>query len=108
MEIIATDSDWIFTDAERLATFLDTDTGKRLIAKLVDTAPPLLASGDVNAILIRSGEVRGISGMIQTLMALAHPAPPSPSSSDTHPPLEDDAAWNDGQKLEPVVSQPTQ
>lgn len=103
MEIIADASAWLSTDAENLARFLETETGKRLIPKLVDSCPALLDKGDINAILIRSGEVRAWSGMIESLLLLAHSkagneGPPPPTTE--YPPLTDDRAWDDGQKLE--------
>jgi len=100
MEIVAGPLDWTPTDAEHLATFLDTETGKRLIPRLLVDCPTLLTSGDVNAILIRSGEVRGVQEMVRQMLQLAHPSVQDTASSDTYyPPLEDDKAWNDGQKL---------
>jgi hypothetical protein len=37
----------------------------------------------------------------QSILALAHPAPKSTGLeiADTHPSLENDAAWSDGKKL---------
>lgn len=116
MEILASGSDWIFTDAERLQSFLESETGKRFIAQLASKAPLLLASGDVNSILIRSGEVRAFSSVVQMIIDLAHPEPPPQDNpvSKAHPDLEDDSAWNDGESVAkpkdlfatPVVEQP--
>jgi hypothetical protein len=101
MEIVASASDWIFTDAERLRAFLETDTGKRFLAKLLERTPRLLPSGDTNSILIRSGEVRGIQIVAEEILALASPPPPEDKKviSETHPSLEDDAAWGDGESV---------
>jgi hypothetical protein len=107
-EIIAGPLDWVANDEENLARFLDTETGKRFLPKLMEEAPLLLERGHVNAILIRSGEVRGFQNVVRTILALAHPAPKgglSPVEKE-YPSLTDDAAWNDGQKLEPVPDKP--
>lgn len=100
MEVLAAQNDWIATDSDNLARFLETDTGKRLIPKLVEHAPRLLASGESNAILIRSGEVRAWTHLAETLLDLAHPAPPAPPQVTEYPALTDDKAWADGQKIE--------
>ena len=107
MEITAGQLDWLSTDEENLAKFLDTETGKRFIPKLVEYAPPLHSDGDTNAILIRTGEVRGYQNVVQTILALAHPAPKSTPSRIGYEAPEDDSAWNDGQKLTPVTPKPT-
>lgn len=94
MDIVASPLDWTFIDEENFAKFLDTETGKRLIPKLAEESPRLLAAGDTNAILIRAGEVRGIQSIIQTLILLAHPAPKIiPATHNAYPPLDDDTAW---------------
>lgn len=108
MEIIASALDWTQVDAERLAAFLDTDTGKRFLPKLVENAPPLFDGGDTNKILIRAGEVRGFQTLVREIISLAHPPPPGPSAPTNHyPALTDDAQWNDGQKIEPETEKPT-
>jgi hypothetical protein len=99
MEILANESDWLHTDAENWAAFLGTETGKRLIPELVKGFPALLEGGDINAILIRSGEVRAAQKLVESLVLLAHPSAPAPKGASEYPPLEDDAAWNDGQKI---------
>lgn len=101
MEILANPSDWTQFDAENLAKFLETETGKRLLPKLVETKPELLASGDINSILIRSGEVRAFDKMLNDMLLLAHPPAPMAQPVSEYPPLTKDEAWNDGQKLEP-------
>ena len=102
MEIIAGAMEWLPTDEENLAKFLDTDTGKRLLPKLADLAPDLLAAGDTNSILIRTGELRGYRDVMRTILTLAHP-PARSDVSDGKPgeyvPLDDDKHWGDKQKL---------
>lgn len=106
-EILAGPLDWIANDEENLARFLDTETGKRFLPKLMEEAPILLEKGHVNAILIRSGEVRGFQSVARAILFLAHPAKPSEiSSAPEYPPLTNDAAWNDGQKLQPEPEKP--
>ena len=93
MEISNDPIDWSTTDSDNFAKFLDTNTGKRLIPKLAAAAPPLFDRGDVNQILIRNGEVRGVQKILQEILDLAHPPPPPPQREDAHPPLEDDKYW---------------
>lgn len=101
LELIANPSDWTQFDAENLAKFLETETGKRLIPKLIEVKPVLLGAGDTNSILIRSGEVRAFDSMVQELVLLAHPPAPMSTPESEYPPLTRDEAWNDGQKLTP-------
>jgi hypothetical protein len=67
-------------------------------------APPLLPGGEVNAVLIRSGECRAFQNVVQELYFMAHPPPKvQPQSTSTeYPALTDDRAWNDGLKLVPL------
>jgi len=99
MEILANPSDWTQIDSENLAKFLETETGKRLIPKLVEQVPVLLDGGEINRILIRSGEVRAFNQMVESLLVLAHPPVPQQNPVNEYPPLEDDRAWGDGQRL---------
>ena len=103
MEILAGSLEWTPYDSEKLAAFLDTQTGKRLLPKLVEVAPPLLDGGDTNKIMIRAGEVRGFQVVVRELISLAHPPPPAPKSETEYPPLEADEHWKDGQQLEPMT-----
>lgn len=91
---------WFTEDEVNWNNFLRTEAGARLLPKLMEHAPVLLAQGDTNAILIRTGEFRGFQEAVKVLLSLTHspPAPPKPHSA--LPPLEDDTAWNDGQKLD--------
>jgi hypothetical protein len=100
MEILAGSLEWTQFDAEKLASFLDSETGKRFLPKLVEVAPPLLEDGTKTKILIRSGEVRGFQTVVKEIIALAHPAPPAPKQESEYPPLTADEKWNDGQTLE--------
>ncbi len=109
MEIIAGELDWTHIDAEKWDAFLRSETGKRLIPKMIESAPALLATGDTNSILIRTGEFRGFQTAANRLLELAHSTPPTPIAvQNEYPPLEDDAAWNDGKKLEPETPKSSQ
>lgn len=99
MEIVANIMDWTTVDEENWAKFLDTDTGKRLIPKLLESTPTLLAGGDINQILIRSGEVRGIQEIARLMLELAHPQVKVTPVANEYPALDADDAWNDGQRL---------
>lgn len=105
MEIVARPEDWTQVDEQRLAEFLNTDTGKRLIPKLTESCPPLLEAGENNAILIRSGMVLAYGKILDNLMMLAHPPGPPAPVQQAYPPLEDDSKWDDGQKLTPAPNQ---
>lgn len=98
MEISAQPLDWTSIDSDNFAKFLDTETGKRLLPKLADATPMLLDRGDVNQILIRTGEVRGVQTILRELLMLAHPPAPQQSTNTDYPPLERDELW-DGPKL---------
>lgn len=95
--VLANKDDWSGVDAENFAKFLDSDTGQRLLVKLADQIPPLLDCGHVNRILIRSGEVRGQTALIQYFQVLAHPTVSPVAPADSYPDLERDELWRDGE-----------
>lgn len=104
MEIVAGPLDWTSVDEENLRKFFGTETGKRLIPRLADLVPPLLEAGDTNALLVRCGKVRGYQEALQNLLALSYTQEePKQQNANAYPPLEDDKAWNDGKKLEPLT-----
>lgn len=89
-------------DSALFREFLKTRAGERLLPKLLESIPTLLASGDVNAILVRNGEVRGFQEAARELLRLAYPGPMAPlKAADEYPSLENDEAWADGQKTQP-------
>lgn len=105
MEIIAKPSDWTTVDEENLAKFLDTPTGQRFIPALSNLCPDLLERGHVNAILIRTGEVRAYRNVLRDILFMAHP--PQPAAKQQHEeyaPLEDDSKWQ-GAKLNDTSAQ---
>lgn len=94
--------EWTSSDAKAWREFLSTQTGARLLAQLAASRPALLASGDTNAILIRSGESRQhdqLAGELLNLaggaIELAHKEP------EAYPSLLDDTAWDDGKTTTP-------
>lgn len=99
-EIVNESLPWSEHDEQNWNAFLQTETGKRLLPKVAELAPALLQSGHVNKILIRSGVVLGVQESVRLLLSLSHAQPLPPRQSDAYPHLEDDATWNDGQKLE--------
>jgi hypothetical protein len=102
MEIITGALDWTSIDSDNFAKFLDTETGRRLVPKLAALVPALLDKGDVNAILIRSGEVRGYQDVIQQLLFLAHPPPPAQTAQSTeYPDLLDNTKWSGAKLADP-------
>lgn len=100
MEVTNEPLEWTSEDVANLRNFLRTTTGSRFIANLTETAPVLLAEGDVNAILIRSGELRGTLALVRSIFALASVDGKTETAPDPYPDLEKDGAWADGQKLQ--------
>jgi hypothetical protein len=100
MPITTDELDWNSEDVDLWRAFLATRTGSRLLPKLVESAPALLAEGEINAILIRNGKVLGFQESVRSLLALAVIQPGMPVAESAYPPLEQDDAWNDGQKLQ--------
>lgn len=104
--VVANVDDWSGVDSEKFANFLDSDTGRRLLIKLADQIPPLLDSGHVNRILIRSGEVRGQTALIQYFQVLAHPTVPPVAPADSYPDLDRDDLWKDGEESAELKTAP--
>ena len=100
MEITTDSLPWDSDDVANWNAFLNTKTGKHLIPKVAEIVPELLGSGDINVILIRSGEVRGFQEAIRQLLALTRVnTGPVPQDLPSYPPLENNAYW-EGDKLE--------
>jgi len=88
-------ADWTSDDAIALRDFLGTKTGERLLTHLGESVPELLGSGDTNAILIRSGEVKGGSAILSGLVHLTIEPPKSvPQVVEKYADLDDDSQWN--------------
>ena len=102
MEIVAGQLDWTSIDEENLSKFLDTPTGKRFLPKLLESCPSLSAGGEINQILIRTGEVRGYQRVGRDILSLAHPSNRTePNVAESYPSPEDDSKWEDGNKMTP-------
>jgi hypothetical protein len=107
MEILAPESAWLTVDEEQLAKLLDTPFGKRLIGKLSEAIPPMFEDGSRNKLLLRMGKIAGVQHAIESLFLMAHPPKKSDASQHSeYPSPENDAAWNDGKKLEPEPEKP--
>ncbi len=101
MELTNEPLEWNSDDTAAFRVFLGTRAGSRLIPKLVESAPALLAAGDINAILVRNGARIGFEQAARELLLLAYPPPAPPQTEATnYPRLDDDKAWDDKQKLE--------
>lgn len=108
MEITSTPLEWTSDDALNFRAFLKTQSGSRLLPKAAESTPALLPEGDINRILIRSGEVRGFQAVIQTLLSLAYPTaePENTAGNTNYPDLTDDRSWDDGNKIETATPSP--
>lgn len=89
-------AEWTSDDAINLRNFLGSKTGERLVVHLGEFVPELLGGGDVNAILIRSGEVKGASATLAHLVSLTVEVPDTlpERNPDKHPSLDDESAWD--------------
>lgn len=102
MEITTDALPWDDNDIIAWQNFLNTQTGRRLIPKVLEGIPELHGAGDTNAILVRSGEVRGFQDAARQFLSLT--AKPKEISSDpatSYPSLVDDSKWNDKEKIQP-------
>lgn len=100
MELDARQVVWHSEDAALFREFLNSKTGAKLLLALAESAPLLLAGGDVNAVLIRNGELRGFQIALRELQTLANPPTQTAPLPEAYPSLTDDAQWNDEQKIE--------
>lgn len=100
MEITNAPLTWNTEDEQKWRTFILTETGSRLLPKLLESAPILLEDGTRNRLLIRNGMSIGYQQAARNLLELAYqpPAPVSPTSE--YPDLLDDSAWT-GEKINP-------
>lgn len=85
-------SDNVFQFRQFLTT---TETGQRLLSRLMDGMPTLLDGADVNRTLVRNGEVRGWIDVVRELTAMAYPPPEPTVKSDPYPDLDDPEKWDD-------------
>lgn len=94
MEVTNARLEWTPEDSLNWEKFLQTQTGSRLIPKCVESAPLLLETGHVNAILVRSGKLLGYQAAVKGLLELS--VPPQAEQEQTpenYPSLYDDSKW---------------
>ncbi len=85
---------WSSDDESKLATFLASKTGQRLIPKMLEAEPALLANGDTNTLIVRLGEVRGWHAAIQRMIDISHAEPVMVQpETRNYPDLLDNKAW---------------
>lgn len=100
MEITNGPLEWSTEDIDIWRQFLKTQTGQRLLPRMLEDIPALLPGGNTNDILVRNGEVRGFQQAASTLLGAMTTYPPAPvKTAENYPLPEDDAAWADGQKV---------
>lgn len=85
-------------DIANWRSFLDTQTGQRLLPKLAEAAPILLDGENINQTLVRNGELRGFQLALKTLLELTEIPSLPPAPIEAYPALENDSAWNDNKK----------
>jgi hypothetical protein len=96
MKIHLLPPDWTSDDIENFRSFLDTPTGKNLIARLTWQRPDFDVSGDATQRLVTAGRVEGYEECVADLAALAFPPQNdvvSKSPNPEYPDIEDDKAW---------------
>jgi hypothetical protein len=94
-----TSDSWTSDNAKVWREFLDTTTGQRLLRLIAQEEPELLSKGDVNEILIRSGELRHHKSLVSLFLFLVGEiVEEQPTVSLAYPPLDDDKYW-EGDKL---------
>jgi hypothetical protein len=101
MQITNEPLNWDSDDMAAWRVFLGTRAGLRLLPKFLENVPSLLSGGNVNEILIRTGEVRGWAEAGRTLLALQFSLPEAKAPAEAYPPLDADEHWNDGKKVNP-------
>jgi hypothetical protein len=95
MQVTNDTIEWTSDNAALLHEFLKTPTGQRLLPRIAEQVPALLSGGDVNALLIRSGEVRGYQDALRNLLAASMPTPEPAKAESSYPSLDDPANWNE-------------
>lgn len=101
MEITLGPLSWTTVDEQNFRTFLLTETGARLIPKLLENSPMLLEDGSRNRLLVRNGMSIGYQAAARNLLDLAYAPPALSKLTSEYPDLLDDNAWQDGQKINP-------
>lgn len=83
--------DWESGNASELFDFLNSTTGKRLVAKLLWECPRYTEI-DPTKRLVESGLIEGYGDCIRDIFAACE-AVTNRKEQEEYPPLEDDAAW---------------
>lgn len=89
----ASELEFTSDDNANWAAFLHTQTGQRLLPKLAEYAPRLLAGGGTNEILIASGSLLGFQQAIQALLDLTAVPAALQRTVEAYPPLDNDSDW---------------
>lgn len=89
----ASELEFTSDDNANWAAFLRTQTGQRLLPKLVESAPRLLIGGGTNEILIASGMLLGFQQAVQALFDLQSISQSPQRGAEAYPDLEDNSQW---------------
>lgn len=86
---------WEGEDASAMRTFLESDSGKRFIARLAWFRPDFSPSYDATRRLVESGEIRGYERCIEQILLLKDEATVVKDEviSPNYPPLDSDHFW---------------
>lgn len=90
-------ADWSSEDAQNLRGFLESVSGQRFLIHLAESCPELLGGGEINSILIRSGEVKGHSAVVNLVVSLTVEVPDTlpERKSERYPDIDDESKWPD-------------
>lgn len=93
------DLQWTSDDAIALRAFLESQTGSRFLQQLAEAAPVLLDGADqVEKTLVRSGQVKGFSEAVTTIINLTVEAPKYVPEKSAYPDLDRDELWSEPPK----------
>jgi hypothetical protein len=88
---------WDSTDAGILQIFFETPVGQKVLTILHGRIPGLLEGGELNKVLIRSGQVAGAQMIFDSLVSLIVEIPVElqqiQKTEDSYPSLDDSQAW---------------
>jgi len=95
-----TEPNWTSVNEEELASFLTTDTGKKLLEVLAWRAPRY--GGDIGKRVVESGLREGYEDALVEILELKSPGVTRLNQPkmllSNFPPLDDDSAWQDFEK----------
>lgn len=92
---------WTSEDVALLRAFLETRCGEKIIPMLAQSAPTLFDGGEINRLLVRSGELRGYQSALREINFLAYPPPAPAKEPNAYPDLfsTSESDWPDTDKL---------